>query len=563
MSLKRVDTIRTVAYSKWTRAFSVLRRSVSRFHHLVGLLLSGLWRCIYLCLKRLWALGQSNFSFLALLGTAIVAAVPGAALIADCQFETEFIAPLVSRDRGPCEAGQELRAGDFCVYPGTPLKFQVTEKAAYVWNQSTPWGTSINVLGPREAWVPDQRIPPTFQARELDDGKWVVVAAGPWQIADDDDPNCYDGLELRPGEYCVVPFPPAHFKVYGVPYDEDLENAERGYSTLADVSGEDRMRFTAAIQFDDGRGGVFLVAPGDDGKWSFERYDHLVGGARYVKILDSVGEQAQEAVARTVTEDASSDPNQQAEVQVEAEAETEPVGQTAGSSQRDGMQVGTEADSTTLTAGAEKNEREQVAVSEVTHQEREIRKNRIVERLFAIEGADADTFHDYADFGSPRLGPRQGECDGYVGGYSSWRIQTKSVAGDASTDEDFFSLTVGEVIFAEDGEGRGLIAVWDRDSNRTVLYANARKAYVVSPSNEAAPVLVGVGTRLGVQGGYPDLQGTKSEGVQIQVREGKWSKLACGRDSDGDGVVWPEDPDDPIDPVLDPYLYGSVTSAAD
>ena len=73
--------------------------------------------------------------------------------------------------------------------------------------------------------------------------------------------------------------------------------------------------------------------------------------------------------------------------------------------------------------------------------ERAMKKNKLVEKLFKLkEGtADAMTYHDYNGYGCDP-NPNNA-CDGYRGGHSGWDVQTKSVAGDATANEDFYSLT--------------------------------------------------------------------------------------------------------------------------
>ena len=158
--------------------------------------------------------------------------------------------------------------------------------------------------------------------------------------------------------------------------------------------------------------------------------------------------------------------------------------------------------------------------------ERAMKKNKLVEKLFNLkEGtADAKTYHDYNGYGCDPN--HNNACDGYRGGHSGWDVQTKSVAGDATANEDFYSLTSGEVIRA--GSDFGTIAVYNVNHDKTVLYLHARRVYVNIGDR------VDIGDRLGVQG---DTSTRKiGEHVHIEVRNKKRTSSACGATTSIDPV---------------------------
>ena len=109
------------------------------------------------------------------------------------------------------------------------------------------------------------------------------------------------------------------------------------------------------------------------------------------------------------------------------------------------------------------------------------------------------------------------------GGHSGWDVQTKTVQGPHTADEIFYSLTSGKVTKRDDAIG--LIAVYNKKSNKTTLYLHARK--IIERGED-----VEVGSILGIQGnlglGY-DLSDTNSdEHVHIEVQEGRSEKYSCG-----------------------------------
>ena len=178
------------------------------------------------------------------------------------------------------------------------------------------------------------------------------------------------------------------------------------------------------------------------------------------------------------------------------------------------------------------------------------KKDRIVEVLFGLDlgEADAETYHDYNDYGNC---PDEVEsCDsgtgteGYRGGHSGWDVQTKSVALDSTADESFYSLTSGQVIAI--GGTYGKIAVYNAIDDKTTLYLHAREIYVSEGQ------AVNVGTALGIQGnvglGFSDPN--KNEHVHIEVRSGPTTYTALGADP------IPASSHPTIDPV--DYLYEAI-----
>ena len=168
--------------------------------------------------------------------------------------------------------------------------------------------------------------------------------------------------------------------------------------------------------------------------------------------------------------------------------------------------------------------------------ERAIQKDKLVEILFDLDKgtADAKTYHDYNGYGCD---PNDNNaCDGYRDGHSGWDVQTISVAGNASADEDFYALTSGEVISV--GGSFGRIAVYNEVYHpTTVIYLHARHIYVKKGD------WVDVGDRLGIQGDTS--RNAIGEHVHIEVRTGYQMTSACGAST-------------AIDPV--PYLYKAMNS---
>ncbi len=143
----------------------------------------------------------------------------------------------------------------------------------------------------------------------------------------------------------------------------------------------------------------------------------------------------------------------------------------------------------------------------------------IVEVLFPGQSASQINY-DYNNWG-PSLTGYGDSCDGYRGGHSGWDVQTKSVAGAATANVAFHSLTNGEVTAI--GGTLGKIAVYDADTDRTTVYLHARRIDV------SVGQRVSVGTRLGIQGNFGlSSDPTVSEHVHIEVRTGRRISAACG-----------------------------------
>lgn len=139
-------------------------------------------------------------------------------------------------------------------------------------------------------------------------------------------------------------------------------------------------------------------------------------------------------------------------------------------------------------------------------------------------------------------------CDGYRGGHAGWDVQTKSVVGEKSKNVVFCSLTSGEVTATD--TTHGMIAVYNADEKKTVVYLHAREIFVDTETKKN----VEVGTALGIQGNRtPRIarsDTTTAEHVHVEVQNG-WSKLpSCGASELVDRPG--------IDPIV--YLYKSVTN---
>ncbi len=147
------------------------------------------------------------------------------------------------------------------------------------------------------------------------------------------------------------------------------------------------------------------------------------------------------------------------------------------------------------------------------------KKQVLLSYLFASE--PAQTTGNYGD-------NRSYECNGRTDWkHAGWDSQTLTVAGDdpdETDDEYFYSLTTGVVTRAEDGTGLGTIAIYDKHRRTTVVYLHARAAEVVKDET------VWVGKRLGIQGGYPYLNGSADEHVHVEVRTGERTRATCGQD---------------------------------
>ena len=158
----------------------------------------------------------------------------------------------------------------------------------------------------------------------------------------------------------------------------------------------------------------------------------------------------------------------------------------------------------------------------------------------ALFGAGKPTNHNYNSYGAQVPG-WAGGCRGYDGGHSGWDAQTVSVAGSATADEPFFSLTTGVVIRAGGGSNN-TIAVYDATERVTTLYAHARSVGV--RVNQP----VDVGDQLGIQGNAGlSNDPNDREHVHVEVRRGRVPWLACG----ATGAINPFN-----------YLYRSVVASS-
>ncbi len=122
---------------------------------------------------------------------------------------------------------------------------------------------------------------------------------------------------------------------------------------------------------------------------------------------------------------------------------------------------------------------------------------------------------------------RDGSCLGYDGGHSGLDIQTKDVAGNTKTaNRYFYSLSEGIVIntgSTDSGNNYGLIAVYDENNDRTVIYLHAKSISVQKDD------IVSVGDELGIQGNTglssnPNMY----EHVHVEVRSSRRTGPACG-----------------------------------
>ena len=175
-------------------------------------------------------------------------------------------------------------------------------------------------------------------------------------------------------------------------------------------------------------------------------------------------------------------------------------------------------------------------------------KEVLAEKLFMLPveklNFDLDQYRDHPHYDYER-------CDSFLTGHSGWHVQTKSVAGDLTADEKFYSLTSGRVIRihiekGKEGYQEGFIAVYDYELHYTAFYARVREALVAVGKD------VVVGQELGIQGGGYRLSGTNDEHVHVEVQKGELSEdeqskvwIACGARGT-------------IDPIANSYLYNSV-----
>ena len=159
------------------------------------------------------------------LGNSPDRSVESVTLVTDAPEDDE---PL-STDLGECRTGLEVRSGQYCSWMNSGRRFSVTDDGAY-----SPWDTtSESELNP--ATIKVDFGPPldgtTFQARSSAPGVWQVLVAGSWR----DLGECYAGLIVQPGQFCVEPQSQQPFLVYAT--DEYVEGDNRplypgGYAVL-------------------------------------------------------------------------------------------------------------------------------------------------------------------------------------------------------------------------------------------------------------------------------------------------------------------------------------------
>lgn len=144
-------------------------------------------------------------------------------------------------------------------------------------------------------------------------------------------------------------------------------------------------------------------------------------------------------------------------------------------------------------------------------------------RLFGIvhESIDDNNYGANYAYNSWKANPgmhKNGKCDAYQGGHSGIDFQTKDVAGEKTTNREFFSISRGKVIKAG-GDKYNTIAIYDAFLDLTALYLHARRVNVVIGQE------IAVGSQLGIQGsrGAGD-----AEHVHYEIREGEWTEYACG-----------------------------------
>ena len=154
-------------------------------------------------------------------------------------------------------------------------------------------------------------------------------------------------------------------------------------------------------------------------------------------------------------------------------------------------------------------------------------KRTLARVLFGIP-ADTDPVRcaiaDYNDFGEPHT------AYGYIWGHSGWDVQTRNVAGRASANVPFYSLTRGEVVYVKPNAG-SIVVFYDADGTGpnpgyTVYYIHARHSFV---TNDAT---VWVGRRLGIQG---DTGSPGAEHVHIEVHSGRLELNMDGAPKDTHG----------------------------
>lgn len=154
-------------------------------------------------------------------------------------------------------------------------------------------------------------------------------------------------------------------------------------------------------------------------------------------------------------------------------------------------------------------------------------KRRITAVLFDLDEDDVDhiTNYSYNDYGChPEWWEEHGTL-GYNGGHSGWDVQTKPEE-DQGRDDEFYSITAGEVIRADSAEGNksSVIAVYNSVYGITIIYLHARTVDVEKDTT------VKKGDCLGEQGntGLGEDNDETNSHVHVEVREGRWTSPSNG-----------------------------------
>lgn len=132
-------------------------------------------------------------------------------------------------DLGECRTGLEVRSSQYCSWAGSTRRFIVSDDGAY-----SPWDTTTDSELNRATIKVDFGPPrdgTTFQAHSNAPGVWRVLVAGTWR----DLGECYTGMIVRPGQFCVERQSQQLFLVYAT--DELVEGDNRplypdGYAVL-------------------------------------------------------------------------------------------------------------------------------------------------------------------------------------------------------------------------------------------------------------------------------------------------------------------------------------------
>lgn len=140
--------------------------------------------------------------------------------------EAESSAPT---DLGECRSGLDVQENEYCSWMGSVRRFVVTDMGAY-----SPWDTTSEGELNRATIKVDFGPPrdgTTFQARSSAPGVWQVLVAGAWH----DLGECYAGLTVQPGQFCVERQSQQPFLVYAT--DELVAGDNRplypdGYAVL-------------------------------------------------------------------------------------------------------------------------------------------------------------------------------------------------------------------------------------------------------------------------------------------------------------------------------------------